>query len=213
LPKELFQNKCQVKETIWKTNAGMYTTKYEVPLNFTLPEFAPSKEIEFTLAVDDTEKSSKYDMIIGRDLLQALGMDILFSTGRLSWDGITVPMKSSQRLTKLLRESMEAPLDDHEEDYYDLVEEDFLIYSEGEHSRDATSRAQRILDAKYEKGDVEKAVEMTCEHLSVEEKVSLKTLLHRYETLFDGTLGKWNTKPVELEVKPESQHIRGGLRL
>ena len=209
LPEGLFQDKRQVKETIWKTNAGMYTTKYEVPLNFTLPEFAPSKEIEFTLAVDDTEKSSKYDMIIGRDLLQALGMDILFSTGRLSWDGITVPMKSSERLTNILRESMEAPLDDHEEDYCGLVEEDFLIHLEGEHSRDATSRAQRMLDAKYEKGDVEKTVDTTCEHLSAKEKEQLKILLHRYEILFDGTLGKWNTKPVELEVKPESPPFHG----
>ena len=97
LPKELFQNKHQVKETIWKTNAGMYTTKYEVPLNFALPEFVPSKEIEFTLAIDGTERLSRHEMKISRDLLQVLGNDIFFPKGLLSWNNTTiVQMKSSQ---------------------------------------------------------------------------------------------------------------------
>ena len=99
---------------------------------------------------------------------------------------------------------MEAPLNDHDEDYYDLVEKDFPIYLKGEHSHNTTSKAQNNLDVKYKKSDIKTAIEMTCEHLSVEEKVSLKILLHRYKILFDGTLGKWSTKPIKLEVKPES---------
>ena len=49
---------------------------------------------------------------------------------------------------KLLQESMEVPLNDHDEDYYDLVEKDFPIYLKGEHSRNTTSKAQNNLDAK-----------------------------------------------------------------
>jgi hypothetical protein len=44
--------------------------------------------------VDDTAQQSKYDMIIGRDLQLALGMDILFSTKQLKWDGIIIPMRT-----------------------------------------------------------------------------------------------------------------------
>jgi hypothetical protein len=47
-------------------------------LHFSLPEFAPSREISWNVAVDDTAQQSKYEMIIGRDLQLALGMDILF---------------------------------------------------------------------------------------------------------------------------------------
>ena len=184
----------------------MYTTKCEVPLNFTLPELTSSNEVEFTLAIDDTERSSRHEMRISRDLLQVLGNDIFFPKGLLSWNNTTiVQMKSSQWLTKLLWESMEGPLNDHDEDYYDLVEEDFPIYLKGEHSHNTTSKAQNNLDANtYKKSDIKTAIEMTCKHLLVEEKVSLKILLHRYEILFNGTLGKWNTKPIKLEVKPES---------
>jgi hypothetical protein len=36
-------------------------------------------------------------------------------------------------------------------------------------------------------------------------------LLHKFESLFDGTLGTWNTEPIDLELKdPEAQpyHVR-----
>jgi hypothetical protein len=40
----------------------------------------PSKEIEFTtMVIDETEKTSKYEMVLGRDILLAYGIDILFS--------------------------------------------------------------------------------------------------------------------------------------
>jgi hypothetical protein len=63
-------------------------------LQFSLPEFAPSREIHWNIAVDDTAQQSKYKMIIGRDLQIALGMDILFSTKHLKWDGIVIPMRT-----------------------------------------------------------------------------------------------------------------------
>ena len=42
-----------------------------------LPEFAPSKEIIFTMAVDKEERQRRsYELIIGRDFMKALEMDI-----------------------------------------------------------------------------------------------------------------------------------------
>ena len=38
--------------------------------------------------------------------------------------------------------------------------------------------------------------------MSLEEKTKLKCLLFKYEELFDGTLGTWNTEPVKLDLKP-----------
>ena len=59
-----------------------------------------------------------------------------------------------------------------------------------------------ILDAKYEKADLDKVVQ-DCTHLSPLEKQQLLALLKRYEFLFDGTLGKWTTDPVDLELKAD----------
>jgi hypothetical protein len=37
---------------------------------------------------------SNYDMIIGRDLLHELCIDVKFSTKTIEWDGVSIPMKS-----------------------------------------------------------------------------------------------------------------------
>jgi hypothetical protein len=40
----------------------------------------------------------------------------------------------------------------------------------------------------------------TCENLHVEEQHQLKTLLKKYEHLFDGTLGEFNMEPISLQL-------------
>jgi Retroviral aspartyl protease len=96
LPDKFFESQKQINEVSWTSNAGKFVTKYEIPLQFLLPEFAPSREINWSVAVDDTAQQSKYDMIIGRDLQIALGMDILFCTKHLKWDGMVIPMQTPE---------------------------------------------------------------------------------------------------------------------
>jgi hypothetical protein len=58
--------------------------------------------------------------------------------------------------------------------------------------RDEYSRATKILDAEYKAASLDDVI-TTCENLHVEERHQLKTLLQKYEHLFDGTLGELNT--------------------
>ena len=44
-------------------------------------------------------------------------------------------------------------------------------------------------------------VVQVCRHLTEDEKSQLHALLHKYEHLFDGTLGTWNNKPYNIELK------------
>ena len=48
------------------------------------------------------------------------------------------------------------------------------------------------------------------DHLTKDQQQKLQALLERYEDLFDGTLGKWNEEPVQLELKEgaEPYHAR-----
>jgi hypothetical protein len=39
-----------------------------------------------------------YDMIIGKDLLHKLGIDLLFTLGVIKWDNATVPMRDPSQL-------------------------------------------------------------------------------------------------------------------
>ena len=65
----------------------------------------------------------------------------------------------------------------------------------------STDRIKWILDATFEKADLEK-VTADCKHLNVEECESLLTLLKKYESLFDGTLGFWNHEEYDIELQP-----------
>ena len=58
-----------------------------------------------------------------------------------------------------------------------------------------------ILDANYEKADLQSVVRDNCKHLALHKQNKLLDLLTEYEDLFDGTLGDWKTEPVSLELK------------
>ena len=46
-------------------------------------------------------------------------------------------------------------------------------------------------------------------NLSKDQQKQLLRVLNKFESLFDGTLGTWNTKPVELELKdPKPVHAK-----
>jgi hypothetical protein len=62
-------------------------------------------------------------------------------------------------------------------------------------------QATKILDAEYKPGSLDDVIK-TCENLDVEEQHQLKTLLQKYEHLFDGTFGKFNmeTVPISLQL-------------
>ena len=105
-------NKNKRKASVeWSTNGGKFNAAYEVDSPFMLPEFCPSKEITHTFAVDETENDSKYDAIIGRDLISLLKMDILYSKGCLVWDDISIPMRSAPTVLNSIKRIMSAETD------------------------------------------------------------------------------------------------------
>jgi hypothetical protein len=68
-------------------------------------------------------------------------------------------------------------------------------------TQDATKRVMQILYAKYKKADLQSTVRDNCKHLSAGQQKKLLQLLKKYETLFEGTLGYWKTKPVSFQLK------------
>ena len=64
---------------------------------------------------------------------------------------------------------------------------------------DATSRVTKILDAKYEKANLQ-AVVQSCTNLTPKQQRGLYTLLKKYEPLFDGTLGDWKNSDVSINL-------------
>jgi hypothetical protein len=90
-----------------------------------------------------------------------------FNDHMVTWDTDTTPMKDRDTFTL---SSVEA-----------LIEV-YMSANEAQTLRDKFSRATKILNAECK----------PCENLHVEEQHQLKTLLQKYEHLFDGTLGEFN---------------------
>ena len=122
-------------------------------------------------------------MIIGRDLLEELGMNFLFSANLMEWDNASIPMLDPELF---------------DQDNLDELAQEMLYM----HDPDTTEakRIQEILDAKYCKADLAK-LSQECDQLDKADQQKLLQLLQKYEHLFDGTVGTWMTDPVDLVLK------------
>lgn len=169
------QISCPVK---WRTTAGAFVTTKQVDAQFILPELHEGRTICARAHV--TPSLGQYDMILGRDLLRELGMVIDFSQQTVTWDDMSVPMK---------------PEDASQEQHFNI--------SDSKQVDEATMRIKDILDAKYEKADLDKVV-ASCTNLDNQQQQELKAILTKHEGLFDGTLGTWHDEPYNIELKPEA---------
>ena len=176
--------KSRDSSTKWATKAGSFKTKRKCDIEFTLPAFHENRNITCNAYVDESHhESSNYDIIIGRDLLHSLGINLLFDTAEISWDNAKINMQPLDRVTG---------------NWVDTLEKE-LLFAHDPTTTDA-ERIQNIIESKYCPADLQKIVE-ECKHLSTTEQGQLLKLLQKFEDLFDGTLGTWKTDPVNLELK------------
>jgi hypothetical protein len=143
---------------------------------FSLPEFSPTRTIAWNMHVS-TLDNVQYDMIIGNNLLERLKIDIKYSTSTVDWDGLEIPMRSR-----------------------DATPEESYIINDTPCVKDASKRIKEILDAKYEPANLEE-ITQNCTNLNDEQREDLHTLLKKYQSLFDGTLGHWKSEDYDIKLK------------
>ena len=76
--------------------AGSFMTKHNCLIYFALPELNPAASVRYMVHM--TKHISKYDMTIGRDILQELGMILDFEECQIKWKNYFIPMKQSERV-------------------------------------------------------------------------------------------------------------------
>ena len=173
------------ESTTWTTAAGKFRTAGKARLLLKLPELSPSAAVKVTAHVHEGQVGA-YDIIIGRDVLQETGIDLVFSEQRVKWPRMhaELPMKPAN-----------AKPGTH-------------FHVQNDHLDADAERLSKILDAKYAPCDL-KAFVSEIKSLSNSERTSLFKLLKDYEKLFDGSLGHWRGKPYKIKLRDDARPYHG----
>ena len=167
---------------------GTYLTEGTAPVKFTLPEFCPHSEIEWQFHVESagTEENYDFDIIIGEDLIDKLGIKLDYAERTVSWNDIERPMKPVTEDTPKISINM---IHDHER--------------ESKHLRDSLDDFEEKLEVEYKKANLEKVVkDMT--YLTKKQQKKMLVLMKKYEDLFDGTLGEFKNKEFDVNLKEDA---------
>jgi len=150
-------------------------TSQKVEAQFTMPELHHDRLTEWNMHV--TKSLGPYDVIIGRDILKILKIDLRFSDEIVEWDGAEMPFEDGDAPTK-----------------------EACCVADSDPVEDAVHRVKSILDAKCDKADVEKICEEQAE-LDKQQREQLAVLICKCEAPFDGQLGCWHGQEVKLELQ------------
>ena len=136
----------------------------------------------------DLSGNHKYNLILGNDIFSELQIDLCFSDKTIrvnggAYEGCTSPMKDFTTMMS------SAHSHDYTFNYEELWERKNVLYT--------TWPTRCILDGNYEKSELRKVVSNN-KKLIDDERYALHNLLSKYEFLFDGTLGTWTTKPINI---------------
>jgi hypothetical protein len=136
-----------------------------------------------------------FDLILGTQTMDELGIILDFKNKMITIDEIELPMQYNNHMPKSNYEAL-------------ALTNSLASCKEPKSMEEATNHVVRILDANYKKANLQEVVD-TCTHLSPEDKSMLLEFLTEYEPLFDGTLGAWKTMPVSFEIKEGARPYHG----
>jgi hypothetical protein len=166
--------------------------------NLRLPEFDKIRNVNQQKELVFQSETCKYDVILGADFLTITGIDVKYSTGTMEWFDNEFPMRNPHLLQNKVFEAMSETIE--------IQQEEELF---GMEWYDATCYAMEILDAKYEKVEVDKVINQL-NHLNLEQKEDLRKVLKEHIKLFSGKLGVCPHRKFHVDLVPEAiaKHAR-----
>ena len=165
----------QKTETVWAMANSSFSTVAKLNVAIKFLELDEQKTVNYTVHVA-THKLTLYNMIIGHDLLNDLGLVLDYAKKLVFWGDHSCPMKTPQNI---------------KETYINEV--NTIIGT-------SSSRVSHILDVEYEKANLVE-ISRKNQNLTQKDQQKLLKLLLKYEPLFDGKLGHWKDANYDIELK------------
>ena len=191
-----------------QTLAGNFTAKEEVKLHdVLLPEFHKTRRLK-TLMAKIFDQGCRYDMILGRNLMNKLGIVLNFNNKSMTWDGSTVAMREYDLnhdptilATNLLLDVLDSRLEAN--DSITMLDKPSDLH----YVDPARYKTTKIRTSLYEPSNLQHIVDK-CVYLLPLQRKQLHSLLTHFKTLFDGRLKTFKGPPVHLELIPNPIPVR-----
>jgi hypothetical protein len=175
----------------------MFQTKRKAEIELNFFEYSDTRRYlaEPDIIKYDKHNKAQYDLILGVKTMKRYSIMLDFKGKMITIDEVKLPM---QNINFLQGSSTLCAL-----------KLNHSLAMELHYTQDTTKCVIRILDAKYKKADLQLIVRDNCKYLSADQQKKLLQLLKKYESLFDGTLGDWKTKPVLFQLREGASPYHG----
>jgi transposase InsO family protein len=195
------------KPLISNTAAGKLESRTEVRMTGIIcPEFTRSKKMD-VLTAYVIESPCRYDLILGRDFLEATGMVLDFSKKKVFWDELSVAMKPMTLLDTGKEASFDAMMTELlNEEVEHLFENDRCKQMMDTYYHHETCEKKEIQPSDYHKVDIDDVI-ANCTHLDDDKQGKLRQMMSKYGLLFNGELKKYTGKKIHLDVRPDAKPV------
>jgi hypothetical protein len=154
----------------WNTSNGMFQTKRKAEIKLNFFEYSNRRKYLAEPDIVEYEKNNRpqYDLILGVKTMKRYGIILDFKDKKITVDEVKLPMQNISYLkgSSTLR----------------ALKLNHSLAMEPQSTQEATKCVTRILDAKYQKADLQLIVKDKCKHLSANQQKKLLQLLTKYET-------------------------------
>jgi hypothetical protein len=183
----------------WGTSIGTFITDRVGDIEILFVEYSASKKVHLQPDIVEYgpgDQAPMYALIIGKQTMHDLGVKLDFQEKTITIDEILLPMRIivnlqlKPRITRALRENT-------------------CFAQEPISTQSATKRMVKNLDAKYEKADLPAIIRENCSHPTASDREKLLSVLLKFKSLFDDTLGDWKLPPVSFELKEGMKPYHG----
>eukprot|EP00978_Attheya_sp_CCMP212_P024610 scaffold77552_cov45-Attheya_sp.AAC.2 len=153
------------------------------------------------------ESPCRYDLILGRDFLEATGMVLDFSKKKVFWDELSVAMKPMTLLDTRKEASFDAMMTELiNEEVEHLFEDDRCKQMMDMYYHHETCKKKEIEPSDYHKVEIDDVISK-CTHLDDDKQGKLKQMMSKYSLLFNGELKKYTGKKIYLDVQPDAKPV------